>query len=92
MPPPTVAMAVGGEGLKHNELHNHYHRNGRKDKTPTQKERPQASRLVNLPAAHVEAMKWQNEKCGGKRSVSQQVRDAVRSVLCGCVYTELYKS
>jgi len=48
--------------------------------------------LVNLPAAHAEAMKWQNEKCGGKRSVSQQVRDAVRSALCGCVYTELYKS
>ncbi len=48
--------------------------------------------LVNLPAAHVEAMKWQNEKCGGKRSVSQQVRDAVRAALCGCVYTELYKS
>ena len=48
--------------------------------------------LVNLPAAHVEVMKWQNEKCGGKRSVSQQVRDAVRAALCGCVYTQLYKS
>jgi len=76
----TIITTVTGEKIKH--LH----------KKKGRKPRGYVKVLVNLPAAHVEAMKWQNEKCGGKRSVSQQVRDAVRSALCGCVYTELYKS
>ena len=48
--------------------------------------------LVNLPAAHVEAMRWQNEKCGGNLSVNEQIRTAVRGMLCGLVYTQLVKS
>ena len=76
----TIITTVTGEKIK--RLH----------KKKGRKPRGYVKVLVNLPAAHVEAMKWQNEKCGGMCSVSQQVRDAVRAALCGCVYTELYKS
>ena len=76
----TIITTVTGEKIK--RLH----------KKKGRKPRGYVKVLVNLPAAHVEVMKWQNEKCGGKRSVSQQVRDAVRAALCGCVYTQLVKS
>lgn len=48
--------------------------------------------LVRLPAAHVAAMSAKNAECGGMYSVNQQVRDAVRGMLCGLIYISLLKS
>jgi hypothetical protein len=44
-----------------------------------------------MPEEYVEMMKWKNEQCGGLNSVNDQVRQAVRAALCGCVYTQLLK-
>ena len=76
----TIITTVTGEKIK--RLH----------KKKGRKPRGYVKVLVNLPAAHVEAMKWQNEKCGGNLSVNEQIRTAVRGMLCGLVYTQLVKS
>jgi hypothetical protein len=47
--------------------------------------------LVRVPAEYYELMRWNNEKCGGLNSVTEQIRMAIRSSLCGCVYTQLLK-
>lgn len=45
--------------------------------------------LVNIPAEYLELMKWKNEECGGRNSVSEQIRQAIRGSLCGLVYMSL---
>lgn len=46
---------------------------------------------LRVPVEYYAIMKWENEKCGGKMSVTSQIQDAIRSKLCGCVYTQLLK-
>jgi len=55
------------------------------------KQRAYIKILVRMPEEYVEMMKWKNEQCGGLNSVNDQVRQAVRAALCGCVYTQLLK-
>ena len=47
--------------------------------------------LVNIPAEYLALMKWQNEKCGGLNPVSEQIRQAIRGMLCGLIYINLLK-
>ncbi|MCE7858415.1 MAG: hypothetical protein DYG86_01360 [Chloroflexi bacterium CFX2] len=48
--------------------------------------------LVNIPVEHHALMKVKNDECGGRYSVNQQIRDAVRGSLCGLIYISLLKS
>lgn len=45
--------------------------------------------LVNIPAAYLELMKIENEKCGGLNPVSEQIRTAIHGKLCGLIYISL---
>jgi len=76
----TIYKTVTGETKRRN-----HRRKGRKPLGMTKL-------LIRLPTAHVEAMRWENERCGGRMSVNSQVRAAVRGMLCGLVYTQLVKS
>lgn len=58
---------------------------------PGPKPRGYVKVLVNIPAEYVELMKWKNEQCGGMYSVSEQIRSAIRGMLCGLVYISLVK-
>lgn len=48
--------------------------------------------LVGIPAEYLELMKWNNERCGGLNPVNEQIRQAIRGMLCGLVYISLLKS
>lgn len=48
--------------------------------------------LVNLPIEYVELMRWKKEECGGMYPVNEQIRMAVRGMLCGLIYISLVKS
>jgi hypothetical protein len=58
---------------------------------PGPKPRGYVKVLVNLPAEYVELMKWKKEECGGLCSVNDQIRTAVRGMLCGLTYISLLK-
>ena len=46
--------------------------------------------LVDIPAEHLAEMQYRRDQYGGKLSVNQQIRDAIRGHLCGLVYMSLY--
>lgn len=54
-------------------------------------ERKYVKVLVRVPVEYHELMKWNNEECGGRNSITDQIRNAIRASLCGCVYTQLFK-
>jgi len=66
-----------------------YTRKGTQGRKPTRK---YIKVLVRVPEEYYEMMKWENEKCGGLNSVTDQIRMAIRASLCGCVYTQLTKT
>lgn len=47
--------------------------------------------LVNIPAEYLALMKWNNETCGGLNPVNEQIRQAIRGMLCGLIYISLLK-
>jgi len=59
---------------------------------PGPKPRGYVKVLVNIPAEYLELMKWKNEECGGRNSVNEQIRTAIRGMLCGLIYISLLKS
>jgi hypothetical protein len=48
--------------------------------------------LVDIPEFYLVAMKKKNEECGGLYPVNEQIRRAIRGMLCGLIYISLYKS
>ena len=46
--------------------------------------------LVDIPAEYLAVMKIKNEECGGKNSVNEQIRTAIRGHLCGLIYISLF--
>jgi len=67
-------------------------RHSRKGTQGRRKTRDYVVIRLRIPAEYHAIMKWENEKCGGKLSVTSQIRDAIRAKLCGCVYTQLLKT
>ncbi len=47
--------------------------------------------LVDIPAEYLALMKLENEKCGGRYPVNEQIRQAIRGKLCGLIYISLLK-
>lgn len=47
--------------------------------------------LIRIPVEYLEIMRWENEKCAGKYPVNDQVRLAIRGMLCGLMYINLLK-
>jgi hypothetical protein len=47
---------------------------------------------VDIPEFYLAAMKKKNEECGGLYPVNEQIRQAIRGMLCGLIYISLLKT
>ena len=52
---------------------------------------PKPKGYVKVLVNYLALMKWQNEKCGGLNPLSEQIRQAIRGMLCGLIYISLLK-